>query len=260
LNKFERYFGEARERAKRRRSPWNLILIPLAILCIGLVYYFFWKLATVIQSNMIPSNAIIWNYSKLGGVLMYVPTLLPSLSLGMIFANFIAWCIPPARKAFDREANGVKNASVRSATRSLFIISIVLMLVTFPISILGLQNYYYVNEAGVYYHTVLTKRQYNWDDVKEVLIGCSTNRYHKIELKYILTFRDGTKVDLWENNFLKFLNVYDNIFAHLKTNKEIEYVRRISDWDVGKIAPRWSPRLQEGVRKVLEGRFIKNTN
>lgn len=259
MSKIDQYFEEAHERAKRRKSPWNLILIPLVILCAGGVYYFFWRGVSSIQSSMIPANTIFWSYTRVGSILMYVPLLFPSLPLGMMFANFIAWCIAPARKAFDREAQGVKYAPFKSATKFLCIASAVLILVTFPISFLGLQNYFYVNENGLIYHSFLRNKQYGWGDVRKVLIGCSThiNRNHaELDLNYVLIFQDGTKVDLWEDGPLKFLTVYDKIFTFLNSNQAIIYEQKITNRGLSELARRWSPSTQANMQKVLQRKFI----
>ena len=44
MGRVDKYMSQARERAKRRKSPWNLLLIPLAIAGVdGLAGEFCWR-------------------------------------------------------------------------------------------------------------------------------------------------------------------------------------------------------------------------
>ena len=153
MSKLGQYLDKADNRVKRRKSLWNLILVPLMIICVGSVYFLFWKLAANFQNSLIPNNVIFWSYTRIGSIFMFIPLFFPSIPLGLMFANFIAWCIAPARKAFNREAQGDKHVSFRNTTKYLFYCSMVLMWITFPVSFVGAHNYFYVNEKGVTYYS-----------------------------------------------------------------------------------------------------------
>ena len=51
--------------------------------------------------------------------LVTLPCILASIPLGMLFANCVAWCIPAARRTFEREAKGVRRASFRASMSGL---------------------------------------------------------------------------------------------------------------------------------------------
>jgi len=78
MGKIDTYFKEARGRAKRRKSPWNLLLIPLAIIGIGSTGFALAKGLLTIQSSLIPSDAILASYTRVGSILMF----------GSIFYNY----------------------------------------------------------------------------------------------------------------------------------------------------------------------------
>ena len=56
MKKIYEFYTEARQRAKRRKSPWNLILIPLVIGGIGSVWYGLFQLMWKIHINIYPEH------------------------------------------------------------------------------------------------------------------------------------------------------------------------------------------------------------
>ncbi len=122
------YIARARERAKRRKSPWNLILIPLVIF--GIMIFFAGQFILLWQVHVwaFPEHAgkfrDFWgkNISVsafVSSFLMGIFPLFASLPLGMLLANCIAWCLPPARRAFEQEAKDIPRASFYEAMRDL---------------------------------------------------------------------------------------------------------------------------------------------
>lgn len=142
------YFSRAQIRAKRRRSPWNLILIPLVIGGIGSVCYglfqVMWRIHTIIYPEHIGRFNEFWQgqdglsaRSFVSSFLLIIPLFFASIPLGLILANLIAWCIPPARQAFEKEAKGHKFTSFKEAMTGLFQLALVIVPICLVLSLIG---------------------------------------------------------------------------------------------------------------------------
>jgi hypothetical protein len=140
------YFERARQRAKRRRSPWNLVLIPLglgsmAFICYGL-FQFMWRVHTWFHPNHVGRFRGFWAEgigfpAFVSSFVLFIPLVFAAIPLGMIFTNAVAWCIPPARRAFDREAEGIKWASSHEAMSGLIKIAFILVPICLLLSFIG---------------------------------------------------------------------------------------------------------------------------
>jgi hypothetical protein len=116
-----------RERAARRKSPWNIVCflpaIALIILYVNLFMKGAWSLYAALtpkpltfqalMSEELPANAILPTF------LMMMPLFWPASVLGLFSANLIAWCIPPARRAMNREAEGCKELTFKGSNAGL---------------------------------------------------------------------------------------------------------------------------------------------
>ncbi|MFH1440821.1 MAG: hypothetical protein ABIH18_02100, partial [Candidatus Omnitrophota bacterium] len=104
MGKIGKYYKDARERTKRKKSPWNWILLPFAVVGIGGALFLLVKGLLALQQCLIPNEIILSGRTQVGAFLMFIPIFFPSFIFGFMFANFVAWCIPPARRAMDSEA------------------------------------------------------------------------------------------------------------------------------------------------------------
>jgi len=138
------YLGRAQERAKRRKSPWNLILIPLVLF--GIVAFSVGQFTLLWQLNtwVFPEHAgrlreFLGNNEQgaISRLLMTLSSLFSAIPLGLMLANCIAWCIPPARHVFDREAKGIKHASFHEAMLDLGKIALFVVPVCLVLGIIG---------------------------------------------------------------------------------------------------------------------------
>jgi hypothetical protein len=98
------YLDEARQRATRRRSPWDLLLIPAFVASLGLLWWFFVALLLVAHGNLYLGQDLASTPRGVGPILTTVSPLFAAIPLGMLFANALVWLIPPARRALEREA------------------------------------------------------------------------------------------------------------------------------------------------------------
>jgi hypothetical protein len=100
-----------RERGEiRRRNPWNAVAMLLSWGFGAGICYCALKLVWKLHLYFHPAHAGHWrdipktHQHLLPALAMTLPIGLASLVLGMIAANLVLWCVPPARRSFEREA------------------------------------------------------------------------------------------------------------------------------------------------------------
>lgn len=140
------YLGRARQRAQRRKSPWNLILIPLVVLGVGGSGYFLFRAMWGFHTWLYPAHvgrlSEFWGKnisaaSFVSSFLLAVPLFFAALPIGMILANLVAWTIPPARSIFVREAEGIVGASFPEAMSDLLKVALIVVPISLVLSTVG---------------------------------------------------------------------------------------------------------------------------
>jgi hypothetical protein len=124
------WYAGARQRALRRRSPWNLILIPLG-LCFWLgIWYGLFRFVWLFHITLFNHHRLqdFWqegiSLSTFILSFLMVFALMPgALCLGLALTNCVAWLIAPARRAFDAESVGYPGTSFHEAASALFLLS-----------------------------------------------------------------------------------------------------------------------------------------
>lgn len=146
MEKIEEYLREAGARAKRRKSLWNLILIPFvfagAVLAYILQFKILWAIHVVIYPDHSGKLSVFWQKGLslgafISSFLLAGPIFISSLVLGMIIANLLAWCIIPARKTFNKEAQGIKGTSFPESMRVLGKLAAFLAPLSFLLGLIG---------------------------------------------------------------------------------------------------------------------------
>ena len=136
------YFDRARTRAHRRKSPWNLILIPLVLLgwitTSVVLFNTMWHIHTLIYPEHSGKISEYWQKgihfrAFISSFLLSMPLLFAGIPIGMLLANLAARCIPAIHRVFEQEACGYRHASFRDSTKDLlraaaFIVPICLFL------------------------------------------------------------------------------------------------------------------------------------
>jgi hypothetical protein len=128
------FYDLARARARRRKSPYNLLL-PLFVLPLwALLWWGAFNLAWGLHVLFYPSHAGLrsefWPadlpaHIFIPSFMLLIPSFLPTLVWAMVCTNFVLHLVPPARRTFDREAVGYPGTDYRSAQTSLLIVAVV---------------------------------------------------------------------------------------------------------------------------------------
>ncbi len=252
MGKIGKYYKDARERTKRKKSPWNWILLPFAIIGIGGTLFLLIKGLLTLQQCLIPNETILLGRTQVGAFLMFIPIAFLSLPLGFMFANFAAWCIPPARRALDNEAKGTKGASFKESMKVMSIVSVVILIIVTPACFLGVFNYFYVKPDGIYINPLFSfkEKHYEWSDIVKIETECLSER-DNLHLSYVLYFRDGVKVNLFGDRYLKFVNAYEKIKPFIRSQIHIAYNYKIGDKDIEGLNRRFDSQSVEKIIKII---------
>lgn len=127
----------AKARARRGRSPWNLLLPPLTLAGAAVAWWCLARGVHALHARANPGLRFPQVLSGLSGVLMFVPLVFPALPAGMLAANAILHLVPAARRALDREAEGHLRADYATAQRDLAKVAGVALVIALAIALVG---------------------------------------------------------------------------------------------------------------------------
>jgi len=97
-------FQNARERATRRKSGWNLLLLPGVVLPLAGLWLALVLALQLLHSALYPDQHLI-NSDGIGTILTTVGSFVAALVPAMVIGNMVVRLIGPARRALDREAS-----------------------------------------------------------------------------------------------------------------------------------------------------------
>ena len=132
------YWHRARTRAARRKSPWNLLLIPAALI----PWFVGWWLSTIVFGQIYrlthPGAWFILLPDSLGGVLIALGLLFAWCPVAMLIGNLLVHAVPAARRALDQEASTARGTDYRSSNGALLRLASILVPLGLVVSVVGL--------------------------------------------------------------------------------------------------------------------------
>jgi hypothetical protein len=120
------YLEEARKRASRRKSAWNLLLIPAVFGTWLVLWYVSVQAVGQVLRYMRPGLRFVLLPDSGGGTLIGLGLLFAWLPLAMVIGNILVATVAPARRALDREAQAVPGTDLASANRGLLKVILVI--------------------------------------------------------------------------------------------------------------------------------------
>jgi hypothetical protein len=124
------YFGRLQQRAARRKSPWNLLDLLFGLACMGAAWWAFVHSVWAVRNRVIPQHVVSFSTmfhshsSGIAPIIFFVAPLFAAIPVGLFLFNCIVWCIPPYRRASQREAEGVWHASFVDAQKDLSLLAL----------------------------------------------------------------------------------------------------------------------------------------
>jgi len=144
--KISSYVADARTRAKRRKSRWNILLFVLIFVFGPGLWWVFTRVAWYFHTLIHPAHAGHWAEfwtEGLGAVpfissfLMVMPLALPAFTTAMLLSNMFLYAIPPVRRTLDREAEGYPGTDYASAQRQMIFATKIALAIAVPLSLIG---------------------------------------------------------------------------------------------------------------------------
>lgn len=137
VNKIKKYHEEACERAQRRKSPWNFMLIPAVVLPSVIIWSCIFLLLNQMHALWFPGQSFYSDPQGVGPILTAVAPLFPSGTLGMLIGNRLLFSVPIIRRILDKEATGINGASYKNAQKTLLDISVILLPISLALAVYG---------------------------------------------------------------------------------------------------------------------------
>jgi hypothetical protein len=98
------YYQDARRRAQRRRSPWNLLLIPAVLLPAAGLWCGIVEALQAFHRVFYPGETLGTASHSIGPILTAVSPMFAVLPIAMLIGNGLVWLVPPMRRVLDAEA------------------------------------------------------------------------------------------------------------------------------------------------------------
>ncbi len=127
------YLAEAQKRAQRRRSAWNLLLIPAVLLPLGLLVLL---VLQFLHQARYPAQALA-SASGFGPIFTTIGALLAAIPLSLLIGNRLVWLIIPTRRVLEHEATAVPKTDFVSAQRQLIRFGRIAVPVSLGLAVLG---------------------------------------------------------------------------------------------------------------------------
>ena len=126
-----------RPRVRRRRNPWNLLLLPACFGAWGVLWYAAARgLAEIHRiAHAIPPSSVLPD--DVGGLLIAIGSLFASFAPSMIVANCLVWLVPAARRTFEAEAKPFPDLRFRSANQGFLRMTMLMTPIGLAIGMLG---------------------------------------------------------------------------------------------------------------------------
>jgi hypothetical protein len=130
------YYEDARRRAARRKSPWNLALLGTVLIFWTTISLAIGFVLNGIHQVLYPGQTLS-SHEGAGTILVAVSSLFASLVPAMLVANVVVRLLPPARRALDREASTVPGTDFVEAQHRLLRLGAFVVPVSVAVGALG---------------------------------------------------------------------------------------------------------------------------
>jgi len=214
-HKIEEEIIEMQGRAKRKKSKWNLLFIPLNIFFIALFSFWYYKFISIIMSiSFIARSDIIYIYypNTIWTIALILVIWISSVLLSLILSNFILWFIKPIREIFEKEAKLHKGTNYKSIQKKLLKIFFISFFIWLPfiymyMNVYNALSYKWLVYSNSWYN--LREKEYNIEkDLDKIKIKVYKNKKESAKLSFKFIMKDDNDIEFSEWNEIEFLNKY----------------------------------------------------
>jgi hypothetical protein len=131
------YVESARLAGHRRRSPWNLLLVPAALIAWAVLWYAMVRALAGVYAATHAVTPPMLLPERAPGILMAVGALFAALPPSLVVANYCAALVPAARRVFEAEARPFPDLTFASANRGLLRMAFVLTPAGLAVGLIG---------------------------------------------------------------------------------------------------------------------------
>jgi hypothetical protein len=133
------WLQNARGRKQYQKSKWNNLVMALALpIYLGAAYGLI-VFAIFLRNLLHPGHVgppLAYNNVVAGTCVVFAP-LVASIFIAFVGANFLVYQIPPARRAFDKEAEAMPSIGYSTSQRALLKIGVPTVLITVVLLIIA---------------------------------------------------------------------------------------------------------------------------
>jgi hypothetical protein len=193
-------------RARRKKSPWHLVLLVPAFALMGAISVGVVWLLEQLQSARCPDGTFFLGSGQVAMVFQTIPIFIGSIGISLLAANWIAHSIPPVRDFFDRDPRLHGERGYAASQRGLLKVSAVTLALALAIGVgASLSQYCLLDDQVLYQRWPWTGlRSYSWHDLEGIETSCFRSR-SSWNGHFFLILRDGSRFDLlaWPRAFVR---------------------------------------------------------
>ncbi|MFP4098725.1 MAG: hypothetical protein ACLFP8_08820 [Alphaproteobacteria bacterium] len=133
----DKILEEAQQHARRRKSYWNLLLIPAIIVPLVAFWVACFYILGLFHAYFYPGESFFNEPQGVGPVLTAVAPFFGAMPSGFLIGNMLVYIISPARRALNKEAEGVSGASFRDSQKGMIKTVLILVPASLMFAFLG---------------------------------------------------------------------------------------------------------------------------
>lgn len=191
------WWSGARARAKLRRTPWRLVLIPLVFACTTAVFLLIANLAMKAQVFFGPDDVFFCTPANLAIVVMFLSVMPVAASGGCVISNLLIWTISPIRRALEK-AEAPVGQSFSKANAALIKFFVIAVLIVLPILAVAMNSRLCLSQTELYYkpHLLASLQTYSLAQVVVVRPRCMRRNRTERDIGLDLVMSDGATFDV----------------------------------------------------------------
>jgi len=197
---------------KRRKNPWNLLLLPIVAGVEFLLFQAVYRTVRWLQELQCPADTYLASPTNGGDILVVLPLAVSAVGPAFLIANAIGWALPFVRRLIDDRAGGYGGPTFGEAQRGLWKFSMWIFLLLLPFALIASLSHYCVAPDRIVLREYpwSSNRSYKWDDVTAVRTECfHRGRTNRDSYEVVMSGEDAIDLAVSLTNFFRALPMID---------------------------------------------------